>query len=67
VPIAALANEPFIVTHFQEGVGFHAHVAAMCREGQLTPRIAQRARQFAAITSLVTVRIQERARTRARV
>jgi DNA-binding transcriptional LysR family regulator len=53
VPIAALAEESFIVTHFQEGVGFHARVAAICREGQLTLRIAQRARQFAAITSLV--------------
>jgi DNA-binding transcriptional LysR family regulator len=53
VPIAALADESFIVTHFQEGVGFHAQVAAICHEGQLTLRIAQRARQFAAITSLV--------------
>jgi DNA-binding transcriptional LysR family regulator len=43
VPIAALANEPFIVTHFQEGVGFHAQVAAMCREGHASHRSARAA------------------------
>lgn len=53
VPIAALANESFITTYFEEGVGFHAQVAAMCRAAGLAPRITQRGRQFAAITSLV--------------
>src|SRR3954468_7623098 len=53
VPLAALANESFITTYFEEGVGFHAQVAAMCRAAELTPRITQRGRQFAAITSLV--------------
>lgn len=53
VPIAALADESFIATHFQEGVGFHAQVAAICRAGHLVPRITQRGRQFAAIASLV--------------
>jgi DNA-binding transcriptional LysR family regulator len=53
VPIAALANESFVTTYFEEGVGFHAQVAAMCRSAGLTPRITQRGRQFAAITSLV--------------
>ena len=53
VALAALANESFITTYFEEGVGFHAQVAAMCRAGDLAPRIAQRGRQFAAITSLV--------------
>lgn len=53
VPFAALGNESFITTYFEEGVGFHAQVAAMCRAAELTPRITQRGRQFAAITSLV--------------
>ena len=53
VPISALAHESFITTFFEEGVGFHAQVAAMCRAAGLTPRITQRGRQFAAITSLV--------------
>jgi DNA-binding transcriptional LysR family regulator len=53
VPLAELADEPFIVTHFQEGVGFHARVVELCHKAGLTPRIAQRGRQFAAITSLV--------------
>lgn len=53
VPPAALANESFITTYFEEGVGFHAQVVAMCRAAGLTPRITQRGRQFAAITSLV--------------
>jgi DNA-binding transcriptional LysR family regulator len=53
VPLAALTNESFITTYFEEGVGFHAQVAAMCRAGDLAPRITQRGRQFAAITSLV--------------
>jgi DNA-binding transcriptional LysR family regulator len=53
VPIAALADESFIATQFQEGVGFYAQVAAICRAGNLTPRITQRGRQFAAIGSLV--------------
>jgi DNA-binding transcriptional LysR family regulator len=54
VPISVLANEPFIATEFQEGVGFHAQVAAICRAGRVTPRITQRGRQFAAIASLVS-------------
>jgi DNA-binding transcriptional LysR family regulator len=53
VALAALANETFITTYFEEGVGFHAQVVAMCRAGDLVPRITQRGRQFAAITSLV--------------
>jgi DNA-binding transcriptional LysR family regulator len=53
VALAALANESFITTYFEEGVGFHAQVVAMCRAGDLVPRITQRGRQFAAITSLV--------------
>jgi DNA-binding transcriptional LysR family regulator len=53
VPVAALANESFIATQFQEGVGFYAQVAAICRAGELTPRITQRGRQFGAIASLV--------------
>jgi DNA-binding transcriptional LysR family regulator len=53
VPLAALASESFITTYFEEGVGFHAQVAVMCRVGDLAPRITQRGRQFAAITSLV--------------
>ncbi len=53
VALAALANESFITTSFEEGVGFHAQVVAMCRAGDLVPRITQRGRQFAAITSLV--------------
>lgn len=53
VAIAALADEPFITTHLQAGVGFYEHTMAVCRQGGFTPRVAQKARQFATIISLV--------------
>jgi DNA-binding transcriptional LysR family regulator len=53
VPIASLADESFITMRHMEGVGFHAQVEEICRRHQFTPRITQRAQQFAAIASLV--------------
>jgi DNA-binding transcriptional LysR family regulator len=53
IPVAALANEPFITTHLKEGIGFYEHMMSVCRKGGFTPRVVQRARQFATIVSLV--------------
>jgi DNA-binding transcriptional LysR family regulator len=53
ISVATLANEPFITTHLKEGIGFYEHMMSVCRQGGFTPRIAQRARQFATIVSLV--------------
>jgi DNA-binding transcriptional LysR family regulator len=38
---------------YMEGLGFHAQVAEICRRHAYTPKITQRAQQFAAIASLV--------------
>jgi DNA-binding transcriptional LysR family regulator len=53
IPVAALANEPFITTHVKEGIGFYEHMMSVCRKGGFTPRVVQRARQFVTIVSLV--------------
>ena len=53
VPIGALAEESFIAMRYMEGLGFHAQVAEICRRHAYTPKITQRAQQFAAIASLV--------------
>jgi DNA-binding transcriptional LysR family regulator len=53
IPVSALANEPFITTHLEEGIGFYKHMMSVCRQGGFSPRVVQRARQFATIVSLV--------------
>jgi DNA-binding transcriptional LysR family regulator len=53
IPVAALANEPFITTHLKEGIGFYDHMMSVCRQGGFTPRVVQRAPQLATIVSLV--------------
>lgn len=46
IPVASLANEPFITTPSE-------HMMSVCRQGGFTPRVVQQARQFGTIVSLV--------------
>ena len=48
-----LTKEPFIAVQVQEGVGFDAKVKSICLEASMTPQVAHRAQQFAAVVSLV--------------
>jgi DNA-binding transcriptional LysR family regulator len=53
VTLGDLAQDDFIAMHVTEGNGFHAQVSDICRKCGFVPNVAHRARQFAAVTSLV--------------
>jgi DNA-binding transcriptional LysR family regulator len=53
VPLATLANEPFILFPRKAGVGLYDLIVGFCRDAGFTPRIEQEAIQTPTIVSLV--------------
>lgn len=53
VPLAALADEPFILLPRADGPAFHDRIVAVCREAGFEPRIGQRAVEWQTVSALV--------------
>jgi DNA-binding transcriptional LysR family regulator len=57
VPVAALAEEPFVLVPRQLGTGLYDDVLAVCREAGFSPNVVQEASEMQTIVSLVSAGI----------
>ena len=57
VPVAALADEPFVLVPRRLGTGLYDDVLAVCREAGFSPHVVQEASEMQTIVSLVSAGI----------